>query len=52
MMVNFNREKLVELKKMYETSVKNNVEVFIFEGNELLTDYAKYLIQYLETKLN
>jgi hypothetical protein len=26
-------------------------EVFIFEGSEVLTDYAKYVIQYFESKM-
>ena len=29
---------------------QNNLEVFTFDGHELLTDYAKYLIQHLQTK--
>ena len=37
-----------------ETKIRfqNNVEIFIFEGHELLTSYAKYMIEYLETKLS
>lgn len=48
--INFTKEKFDEFKKVYQQAVKDKQEVFIFEGNEFLPDYAKYLIQYLETK--
>ena len=51
MTINFNYEKLKQLKKQYQNSVDNNVEVFTFDGHEILTSYAKYLIQYLESNL-
>ena len=35
------------LKKEYQNAVVNSKNTFIFDGNELLTDYAKYLIEYL-----
>ena len=38
-----------KLKNEYNKSVQNNLEVFTFEGHELLTTYAKYLIQHLQT---
>ena len=38
------------LKNEYNKSVQNNLEVFTFDGHELLTDYAKYMIQYLSEK--
>ncbi len=47
----FTKEKLSELKKQYNVAIENNLEVFIFDGSELLVSYAKYLIQYLETQL-
>lgn len=40
---------LTELKKAYNKAVEHSEEQFTFNGNELLTAYAKYLIQYLET---
>jgi hypothetical protein len=39
---------LKEFKEAYEKAVKENKEVFIFEGKEVLTTYAKYIIKYLE----
>lgn len=38
------------LKKEYNTAVQNKIEIFTFEGEELLTDYAKYLLQWLQPK--
>jgi hypothetical protein len=35
------------LKNEYQKAVVNSKNTFIFDGNELLTDYAKYLIEYL-----
>lgn len=48
--ISFNKETYLNLKKEYGVSVKKGKESFVFEGKELLTDYAKYVIQYLETK--
>lgn len=35
-------------KREYQNSVKNNIEVFVFDGHELLTAYAKYVIEFLK----
>jgi phage anti-repressor protein len=45
--INFNREKFDELKQLYKIACDTGREIFMFEGNELLTSYAKYLIEYL-----
>lgn len=42
------REDIKELKKKYNEAVKNEETVFEFQGQQLLTTYAKYLIEYLE----
>ena len=39
-----------ELEKAYHKAVKDKKETFIFDGGEFLTDYAKYLIEYLKPK--
>jgi hypothetical protein len=49
--VNFTPDKLQQLIKEYENAVKLGKESFVFEGSELLTSYAKYLIEYLKTQL-
>jgi hypothetical protein len=46
----FTPEKLKELKRDYNKALKNNSESFFFEEQEMLTAYAKYLIEYLDSK--
>ena len=41
---------LQRLKLKYEDALENNELMFTFEGSELLTSYAKYLIEYAEMK--
>ncbi len=48
--INITHAQFNELKKLYAKAVKDKAKSFEFLGNELLTDYAKYLIQYIETK--
>lgn len=45
--VEFTPGKLLELEACYAKAVAENQPVFDFEGTELLTDYAKYLIEYV-----
>jgi len=47
--ISFDKQKLSDLKKQYDKAVADKKESFIFEGKELLTAYAKYLIEYLNT---
>lgn len=49
-MINFDSQKLKELKSCYNTAIKENKESFIFKGDEYLTTYAKYVIEYLENE--
>jgi len=44
--INFTPEKLKDFKKLYEATEPG--KTFMFEGREVLKDYAKYVIQYLE----
>ena len=50
--ITFDYETFKNFKKEYTQAVKNNQEIFIFQGHELLTSYAKYIIEYLNFKLN
>lgn len=50
-MVEFNKIKLIKFEKAYDKAEKANAESFVFEGNEYVLGYAKYLIEYLEGKL-
>lgn len=45
--IQFDRKKYKALKERYEEAKKKDEERFTFEGKELVTDYAKYLLQYL-----
>lgn len=39
-----------KLKHCYKKAVTEKKDMFVFDGREILTAYAKYLIEYLETK--
>ena len=49
--INFDALKLKEFKKHYNIALNDKKEIFIFEENEYLVSYAKYLIEYLEMSL-
>jgi hypothetical protein len=40
---------LKDLKELYKKAVKDNKDYFIYKQNEIITSYAKYLIEYLES---
>lgn len=46
--LNITFEDFKNLKKKYKTCKKG--EIFIFKGQKILKEYAKYLIEYLEDK--
>jgi len=39
------------LKRAYEKALKENKSSLVFEGQELLVPYTKYLLEYLENML-
>ena len=39
---------IIRLKNAVENATNNNVNEFVFEGNKLLTVYAKHLTEFLE----
>jgi hypothetical protein len=49
--INWDRPMLERLKKAYSATPNDPNHVFIFEGNKYLRSYAKYLIEFLESKL-
>lgn len=49
--INFDVYKLQSLKTQYNKAIKDGKDSFIWNGNELLTSYAKYLIEYLNNNL-
>jgi len=49
--ISINHQTYRKLKKQYNKAVIQKKATFMFEGNELLVDYAKYLLQYMEMQL-
>ena len=47
--VNININKL---QKKYDKAVKDNLYSFTYDGAEILTAYAKYLLEYLKNGAN
>jgi hypothetical protein len=48
--ITFTEESFVVFQQSYESAVKNHQSSFFFDGKEFLTDYAKYVIQYVQLK--
>ena len=46
--VDIDISKYLKLEKAYKKAVSDNEEIFIFEKQEYVTGYAKYLIEYLK----
>lgn len=49
--INFDREKRDALRKAWRAAVDQDKDEFMFEGHLFLTDYAKYVLEYLDSKL-
>ncbi len=43
-----NQQNILEFKKLYNNAKNEGKELFIFNGSEVLTDYAKYVIEYFD----
>jgi len=50
--INFTREKVQQLQAMYDKCVAEGKEQFTFEGHEILTAYAKYLLMHLRDQFD
>lgn len=48
--ITFTPESFRSFKKLWAVSAQQGDEQFTFEGHEFLTAYAKYLIEYIETR--
>jgi hypothetical protein len=46
----FTKEKLDDLIKAHKQAVDQKKDSFLFDGQEYLTSYAKYIIEYLKSK--
>lgn len=51
MNIEFTIVKKLALRKAYNKAVEDKRDQFTFEGNEYLVSYAKYLLEFLDTKL-
>lgn len=47
----FTNKKLKKLQKKYKKAIKNGQTKFVFNKQELLVDYTKYLIEYMQSQL-
>lgn len=48
MIMKLTTKEIKKLKKLYNKAVEQETESFMFNGHEILTAYAKYLLEYLE----
>lgn len=51
-MMQFDKDKLEELRKLYLNAVKEDKSSFKFEDKDMFTGYAKYVIEYLDSKFH
>ena len=49
--INWTRPMFARFKIAHKKAVDEKKESFMFDGNEVVTSYAKYLIEYLGGKL-
>lgn len=50
--IEFNSVKAAEFTEMYLDAIREDKEAFVFEGNEILTRYAKYMVEQLKVKFD
>ena len=48
--MDFTRPKYLKLRRAYNSAVNKGEQQFTFEGQPLLTSYAKYLLEFLGGK--
>lgn len=46
------KDQYLDLKRQYESAVSDGQEQFVFQDVELLTKFAKYLLEFLDNKFN
>lgn len=46
----FTSESFNEFKKIYKDCQDKSIESFMFQNKQVLTSYAKYVIEYVESK--
>ena len=48
--MNLTKNELKELRVGYKNAVKEGLEQFPFRGDIILTSYAKYLLEYIDSQ--
>ena len=48
--INFDKAKVTKLHEVYAQAVKGKKEQFTFENKKFHTQYAKYLLEYLDKR--
>lgn len=46
----FDKQAYLDLKQLYDEAVLEKREIFLFQEKEILTSYAKYLLEYLRNQ--
>lgn len=46
--IKFTEESFKAFKVLHHNATERDIDVFIFEGNEVFVGYAKYMIMYVE----
>ncbi len=50
--IEFDRKKYNKLRMAYNQALAREKDEFVFQGMDLVTDYAKYLLEYLDNRLS
>jgi len=50
MIVEWTKPMVDRFQVAYDEAVEADVDQFVFEGHELVTEYAKYLLEYLNER--
>lgn len=51
-MAEITKRNIKDFRKLYDNAVKENKESFMFDNQEVLTTYAKYVLKYIDKTIN
>ena len=51
-MVTFDRRKAERLRRSYQRALDDGESTFVFQGHELLVAYARFMLMYLDERLD
>lgn len=49
-MMNLSKKDTLQLRRLYKDAIDQGEEQFIFRSNVILTKYAKYLLEYIDSQ--